>query len=217
MDDDFGHLDDVKSAQSSNEEATNGDKHEELNEPSQVKATLGQGEEPQQSDVIFYVQTAWSAFVSALAADDVASASSSLFGPDVVTLMAPGADSMTLETEQEKTNLLNEFKASHLSLSVMVEEVAVLKGSESTQRSESSTISALVRSTYSIANAQGIDVEHGKRVELWRASATNGREWHLSWSMWNGDGRVLTREEAMAAYENDKFVPHDNNQVFSNL
>ncbi|CAI7879966.1 unnamed protein product [Closterium sp. NIES-54] len=205
MDDDFGHLDDVKSAQSSNEEARNGDKHETPNEPSQVKATLGQVEEPQQSDVTFYVQTAWSAFVSALAADDVASASSILFGPDAVTLMAPGADSITLATELEKANLLNELKASHLSLSVMVEEVAVLQGSESTQNSESSTISALVRSTYSIANAQGVDAEHGKRVELWRASATNEREWHLSWSMWNGNGHVLTREEAMAAYENDKF------------
>ncbi|CAI5527450.1 unnamed protein product [Closterium sp. Naga37s-1] len=100
MDDDFGHLDDVKAAQSSNEEASNGDKHE-------VKATLGQGEEPKQSDVTFYVQTAWSAFVSALAADDVASASSILFGPDAVTLMALGADSVTLATEQEKANLLN--------------------------------------------------------------------------------------------------------------
>ncbi|CAI5491467.1 unnamed protein product [Closterium sp. Naga37s-1] len=108
MDDDFGHLDDVKSAQSSNEEARNGDKHETPNEPSQVKATLGQVEEPQQSDVTFYVQTAWSAFVSALAADDVASASSILFGPDAVTLMAPGADSITLATELEKANLLND-------------------------------------------------------------------------------------------------------------
>ncbi|CAI5948401.1 unnamed protein product [Closterium sp. NIES-65] len=101
MDDDFGHLDDVKAAQSSNEEDSNGDKHE-------VKATLGQGEEPKQSDVTFYVQTAWSAFVSALAADDLASASSILFGPDAVTLMAPGADSVTLATEQEKANLLND-------------------------------------------------------------------------------------------------------------
>ncbi|CAI5466061.1 unnamed protein product [Closterium sp. Yama58-4] len=210
MDDDFGHLDEVKSAQSGNEEATEHQK-------------LGQNEEPRQSDVIFYVQTAWSAFVSALAADDEASASSILFGPEAVTLMAPGADSVTLATEQEKANLINngamsvqELKASHLSLSVMVEEVALLQGSETTQDS-GSTISALVRSTYGVANAQGIDVEHGKRVELWRASSTNGREWHLSWSMWNGNGHVLTREEAMAAYENDKFIPHDDNKVFSNL
>ncbi|CAI5478513.1 unnamed protein product [Closterium sp. Yama58-4] len=186
MDNDFGHLDEVKSAQSGNEEATNEDKQQ----------TLGKNEEPRQSDVIFYVQTAWSAFVSALAADDVASASSILFGPEAVTLMAPGADSVTLATEQEKANLIDELKASHVSLSVMVEEVALLQGSE-TKQGSGLTISALVRSTYSVANAQGIDVEHGKRVELWRASATNGREWHLSWSMWNGNGHVLTKEEAL--------------------
>ncbi|CAI7858525.1 unnamed protein product [Closterium sp. NIES-53] len=210
MDDDFGHLDDVKSAQSSNEEARNGDKHETPNEPSQVKATLGQVEEPQQSDVTFYVQTAWSAFVSALAADDVASASSILFGPDAVTLMAPGADSITLATELEKANLLNELKASHLSLSVMVEEVAVLQGSESTQNSESSTISALVRSTYSIANAQGVDAEHGKRVELWRASATNEREWHLSWnripSVLKMDYHFGHQDEVKTARDNEEYL-----------
>ncbi|GJP34928.1 hypothetical protein CLOM_g19405 [Closterium sp. NIES-68] len=219
MDDDFGHLDDVKSAQNSNEEATNGDSEAQREKPAseslKEKVTPGEGEELQQLDVIFNVQTAWSAFVSALAADDLASASSTLFGPDAVTLMAPGADSVTLATEQEKMDLLKELKASHLSLSVMVEEVALLQESEST-RNSGLKYGALVRSTYSIANAQGVDVEHGKRVELWRPS-TNGGGWHLSWSMWNDNGHVLTREEVMAAYENDKFAPHDHQEVFSNL
>ncbi|GJP34924.1 hypothetical protein CLOM_g19402 [Closterium sp. NIES-68] len=217
MGNDFGHLDAVKAAQSQNEQAQAGSEpaaestisEESSAENEEVKA-LGAGEEPRQSDVFFNVQTAWSAFVSAIAADDVASASSILFGPDAVTLMAPGADSVVLATEQEKANLVNEFKASHMSLSVMVEEVEVLQEEgDSSLNADSKSYAALVRSTYTIADAQGIEVEHGKRVELWRPSATNAGGWHLVWSMWNDNGRVLNREEAMAAYENDKFVQHD--------
>ncbi|CAI5466062.1 unnamed protein product [Closterium sp. Yama58-4] len=196
MDKDFGQLDAVKVAQSQNEEA-NMQPARDSSENQEAK------EEPRQADVHFYVQTAWSAFLSALAAGDVASASSVLFGPEATTLMAPGAESVTLATEQEKTNLLKEFKASHQSLSVMVDEVEVL------QEEGSKSFAALARSMYTIADAQGVEVEHGKRVELWRPSGTNGGGWHLVWSMWNDNGPVLSREEAMAAYQNDKFVHQD--------
>ncbi|CAI5505949.1 unnamed protein product [Closterium sp. Naga37s-1] len=101
MDNDFGHLDAVKAAQSQYEEA------EAHSGEDQEANTRDLGMAPQQSEVHFHVQTAWSAFVSALAADDVASASSILFGPEAATLMAPGAGSVTLATEQEKENLLN--------------------------------------------------------------------------------------------------------------
>ncbi|CAI6001363.1 unnamed protein product [Closterium sp. NIES-64] len=204
MDNDLGHLDAVKAAQSQNEEAeAHSGEDQEVN-------TRDLGMAPQQSEVHFHVQTAWSAFVSALAADDVASASSILFDPEAAMLMAPGAESVTLVTEQEKANLLNEFKASHLSLSVIVGEVEVL------QVEGSKSFAALARSTYSIADAQGVEVEHGKRVELWRPSGTNGGGWHLVWSMWNDNGPVLSREEAMAAYQNDKFV-HQDDPVTSNF
>ncbi|CAI7858528.1 unnamed protein product [Closterium sp. NIES-53] len=143
MDNDFGHLDAVKAAQSQNEEA------EAHSSEDQEANTRDLGMAPQQSEVHFHVQTAWSAFVSALAADDVASASSILFGPEAAKLMAPGAESVTLATEQEKENLLNEFKASHLSLSVTVGDVEVL------QDEGSKSFAALARSTYSIADAQG--------------------------------------------------------------
>ncbi|GJP34926.1 hypothetical protein CLOM_g19403 [Closterium sp. NIES-68] len=153
----------------------------------------GLGEEPRQLDVFSKVQAAWTGSVSAIAADDVASASSILFGPDAVTLMAPGADSVTLATGKEKINLLNEFKASHVSLSVTVGEIAVLQDGDSKLNSGLQSYSALVRSNYTIANAQGVQVEQGKRMELWRPSAANGRDWHLSWSMWNDDGMCLAR------------------------
>ncbi|CAI5976799.1 unnamed protein product [Closterium sp. NIES-64] len=153
-----------------------------------VPAILG---DPRPQDIIMQIQAAWEGFSAAIATGDAVSATA-IFAP-VVILLPPNQPRTMLVTPDQKQRFAQDLIDAQVALSVTVEDVVLVELKASTDpimAGGSSSLAALVRSSYSKTTQSGHVVEMGKRVDLWQRNPMFPGQWYFVYSIWNSDGLV---------------------------
>ncbi|CAI5471521.1 unnamed protein product [Closterium sp. Yama58-4] len=153
-----------------------------------VPAAVG---DPRPQDIIMQIQAAWEGFSAAIATGDAVSATA-IFAP-VVILLPPNQPRTMLVTPDQKQRFAQDLIDAQVALGVTVEDVVLVELKASTDpimAGGSSSLSALVRSSYSKTTQSGHVVEMGKRVDLWQRNPMFPGQWYFVYSIWNSDGLV---------------------------
>ncbi|CAI5492996.1 unnamed protein product [Closterium sp. Naga37s-1] len=153
-----------------------------------VPASLG---DPRPQDIIMRIQAAWEGFSAAIATGDAVSATA-IFAP-VVILLPPNQPRTMLVTADQKQRFAQDLIDAQVAVSVTVEDVVLVELKATTDpimAGGSSSLSALVRSSYSTTTQSGHVVEMGKRVDLWQRNPMFPGQWYFVYSIWNSDGLV---------------------------